>query len=275
MNDIKCSGDFFRLDGRIAMITGGAGMLAQEFAKALLDQGAAVVMADVDGTRCEERVAAILKDGSDDIKQRALAVELDVSRKDQWEKVAQQILRRFGKIDILVNNAAITNATRSEGYSADFSEFKTDDWQQIMGVNLTGTFLGCQVVGGNMVARGKGAIINIASLYGVTSPNHRIYGGTGVAQPVAYSVSKAGVIALTRYLATLWAEKGVRVNSLTPGGVFDNQSESFLSRYGNLSPMGRMAERQEMRGALIYLASDASSYCTGHNLVVDGGWTVW
>jgi len=274
VGDADCTSELFCLKGRTAVITGGAGMLAQEFAKALLDAGAAVVLADVDASRCKERVAALLGDRND-AEQLAMSMELDVSRKDKWEEVAAWVLNSFGHIDILVNNAAITNATRSEGYSADFLEFGADDWNQVIGVNLTGAFLGCQVVGKHMVARGKGTIINIASIYGVTSPNHRIYEGTGVVQPVAYSVSKAGVIALTRYLGTLWAEKGVRVNSLTPGGVFDNQSDSFVSRYGRLSPMGRMADRREMRGALLYLSSDASSYCTGHNLVVDGGWTSW
>lgn len=126
-----------------------------------------------------------------------------------------------------------------------------------------------------MVEQGSGSIINMASLYGVVSPNHRMYPGTGIVQPPAYSVSKAGVIALTRYLATLWATAKVRVNCITPGGVFNDHADLFRERYSALCPTGRMATETEMRGALIYLASDASSYCTGHNLVVDGGWTAW
>jgi NAD(P)-dependent dehydrogenase (short-subunit alcohol dehydrogenase family) len=126
-----------------------------------------------------------------------------------------------------------------------------------------------------MLEQQAGSIINIASLYGVVSPNHRLYPGTGTLQPVAYSVSKSGVISLTRYLATLWGEQGVRVNCITPGGVYDEHPELFLRRYSQQSPMGRMARKDEMRGALIYLASAASEYCTGHNLVVDGGWTAW
>lgn len=271
---VDFTGDLFRLDGRTAVITGGAGMLAQEFAKSLLDVGACVVLADVDACHCQERVFTLLKDRYD-TGQRVWAAELDVLRKEKWEEMAREVMDRSGQIDILVNNAAITNSNRSAGYSANFLEYGSEDWDQVIGVNLTGTFLGCQVIGRHMLKRGKGAIINIASIYGITSPNHRIYEGTDVAQPVAYSVSKAGVIALTRYLATLWAEKGVRVNSLTPGGVYDNQSDAFLRHYGRLSPTGRMADRREMRGALLYLASDASSYCNGHNLVVDGGWTVW
>jgi NAD(P)-dependent dehydrogenase (short-subunit alcohol dehydrogenase family) len=126
-----------------------------------------------------------------------------------------------------------------------------------------------------MVKQETGSIINIASLYGVVSPNHRIYPGTGIHQPVAYSVSKAGVLALTRYLATLWADKGVRVNSITPGGIFNQHPDLFNKRFSELCPKGRMADKSELRGALIYLASQASSYCTGHNLIVDGGWTIW
>ncbi len=126
-----------------------------------------------------------------------------------------------------------------------------------------------------MLAQGKGSIINIASLYGIVSPHHRMYPGTEISQPPAYSVSKAGVIALTRYLGTLWADQGVRVNCITPGGVYHSHSETFRERYSRLCPTARMANKEEIRGALIYLASDASVYCTGHNLVVDGGWSVW
>jgi NAD(P)-dependent dehydrogenase (short-subunit alcohol dehydrogenase family) len=174
-----------------------------------------------------------------------------------------------------VNNAGVTNQSRTANYARGFADFPVEDWNQILGVNLTGSLLGCQVVGGWMAERGSGSVINIASLYGVVSPNHRMYPGTGVSQPVAYSVSKGGVIALTRYLATLWADRGVRVNCITPGGVYNQHTEEFVTRYAGLCPMGRMASPDELRGALIYLASAASAYCTGHNLVVDGGWTVW
>jgi NAD(P)-dependent dehydrogenase (short-subunit alcohol dehydrogenase family) len=143
-----------------------------------------------------------------------------------------------------------------------------------MNVNLTSVFLGCQVVGGAMVEQGKGAIINVSSLYGVVSPNHNIYPETGIFQPVAYSVSKHGVIAFTKYLSTLWATKGVKVNALTPGGVFNNHTDPFLERFSKLNPSGRMSRKDELRGAIVYLASDASSYVIGHNLIVDGGWTI-
>jgi NAD(P)-dependent dehydrogenase (short-subunit alcohol dehydrogenase family) len=189
--------------------------------------------------------------------------------------VLNEVLQRFGHVDILLNNAAFTTESRSVNYGAPFSDFPLEDWNQILGVNLTGTFLGCQFIGRQMLQQGSGSIINVASLYGVVSPNHRMYPDTGIQQPVAYSVSKSGVIALTRYLGTLWADKGVRVNSITPGGINNQHAAAFTERYAGLSPIGRMASKDEMRGAIVYLASAASSYCTGHNLVVDGGWTAW
>ena len=126
-----------------------------------------------------------------------------------------------------------------------------------------------------MLKQGKGSIINIASLYGVVSPNHRIYDDTPISQPIAYSVSKHGVVAMTKYLATLWAEKGVRVNALTPGGIYNGHTDPFLERFKKLNPIGRMSEKDELRGGIVYLASDASSHVVGHNLVIDGGWTAW
>jgi NAD(P)-dependent dehydrogenase (short-subunit alcohol dehydrogenase family) len=263
--------DLFRLDGKVAVITGGAGLLANEFAEALSDLGASIVLADLDKETCNSRAKLIVEKNA----KEAIGLWCDVSKKDSWEHLAQNIIKHFGRIDVLVNNAAITNASQSSNYSAGFVSFPEEDWNSIMQVNLTGVYLGCQVIGPYMLKQGSGSIINIASLYGVVSPHHRIYDGTGVSQPIAYSVSKAGVIALTRYLGTLWAEKGVRVNAITPGGIFDNQGGEFLERYSHLSPIRRMAIPNEMRGAIIYLASDASSYCAGHNLVVDGGWSVW
>jgi NAD(P)-dependent dehydrogenase (short-subunit alcohol dehydrogenase family) len=261
----------FRLDGKVAIVTGAAGLLGEQHALALSDFGAHVVLADLSLDPCEKRADEIRGRG----KGHAMAAVCDVFDKSSWTAMLESVLGRFGRVDILVNNAAYTNQSRSLNYGAAFSDFPVADWNAILGVNLTGTFLGCQVIGRQMLAQKAGSIINIASLYGVVSPNHRIYPGTGIAQPPAYAVSKAGVVALTRYLGTLWAERGVRVNCITPGGVFNQHTELFSSRYNALCPMGRMANKDEMRGAVVYLASDASAYCVGHNLVVDGGWTAW
>lgn len=260
----------FDLHGRVVVVTGGAGMLAGEFAEALVEHGASLILADVDEAECERRAVALDPD-----RGRAVAVRCDVSRREEWQNLLGVALGRFGRVDVLVNNAAVTNASRSPGYASGFFDHTQDDWNAVLSVNLTGAFLGCQVIGEHLIARRSGSIINVASHYGVVSPQHRIYEGTGVCQPVAYSVSKAGLLALTRYLACQWGGHGVRVNALSPGGVFDGHDEPFVSRYAYLCPARRMAERHEMRGAIVFLASAASSYCNGHNLIVDGGWTAW
>jgi NAD(P)-dependent dehydrogenase (short-subunit alcohol dehydrogenase family) len=255
----------------VAIVTGAAGLLGEQYAIALADCGSAVVLADLDVETCRERARRLAsRDGV-----RAIAVRCDVTDRDSWQALLDGALAAFGRVDILVNNAGYTNQSRTANYDRGFADFPLEDWNQILGVNLTGSLLGCQVVGGRMAEQRAGSIINIASLYGVVSPNHRMYPGTGVSQPVAYSVSKSGVIALTRYLATLWADRGVRVNCITPGGVNHHHGDEFVARYSALCPMGRMAGAGELRGALIYLASAASAYCTGHNLIVDGGWTAW
>lgn len=262
--------NLFDLTNRVALITGGAGLLAGEHAIALNAYGAKVILADFNLEKCEAVVQELKANGVD-----AFARYCDVTKKESWELMLAEITDEFGKIDILVNNAGFTNQSKSANFDASFENFPLEDWNAIMNVNLTGTFLGCQIVGKHMLHNGKGSIINIASLYGVVSPNHNIYPDTGISQPVAYSVSKHGVVALTKYIATLWASKGVRVNALTPGGIFNDHKGLFLERFKNLNPIGRMSNKDELRGGIVYLASDASSHVVGHNLIIDGGWTVW
>lgn len=262
--------NLFDLTGRVALITGGAGLLASEYALALGNQGAHIILADIAEENC--------KATADKLARQEIKVSsffCDVTKKESWESLLQNVLKQFGKIDILINNAGFTNQTKTTGFDGSFENFSLDDWNDIMAVNLTGTFLGCQVIGKHMVQNKKGNIINMASLYGVVSPHHRLYDDTEIKQPVAYTVSKHGVIGLTKYLAALWAPKNVRVNSLTPGGVFNNHSGLFLERFEKLNPIGRMCDKSELHGAVVYLASDASSHVIGHNLVVDGGWTIW
>jgi NAD(P)-dependent dehydrogenase (short-subunit alcohol dehydrogenase family) len=263
--------NMFRLDGKVAIITGAAGLLGLQHATALSDFGANVILTDLDHEICEQRASDIRRQSGVE----TAGIRSDVRDESSWKSLLEQTVSRFGRIDILVNNAAFTTQSRSANYNVSFSNFPLEDWQQILEVNLTGTYIGCQIIGSEMAKQRSGSIINMASLYGVVSPHHRMYLGTEIHQPAAYSISKAGVIALTRYLGTLWAEQGVRVNCITPGGVYNEHSTSFTSRYAALSPIGRMAEKEELRGALVYLASAASAYCTGHNLVVDGGWTAW
>ena len=258
MNELN----LFDLTGRVAVITGGAGLLGAEHAIALAAYGAKIIMADLNEEKCKQAVEILSKEGV-----QAFATECDVTKKESWEKLLSEVVNQFGKVDILINNAGFTNQSKSANFDASFENFPLEDWNAIMNVNLTGTFLGCQVIGKHMLQNGKGSIVNIASLYGVVSPNHKIYPGTGISQPVAYSVSKHGVVALTKYLATLWAEKGVRVNALTPGGIFNNHEGLFLERFKQLNPIGRMSEKTELRGGIVYLASDASSHVVGHNLI--------
>ena len=262
--------NLFDLTGRTAIVTGGAGLLATEHAIALSAHGAKVILADVSKEKCSDAVNKLKEDGID-----AHVEYCDVTSKESWEALLQNVVTDHGKVDILINNAGFTNQSKSANFDATFENFPLEDWNAIMNVNLTGTFLGCQVVGKHMLQNGKGSIINIASLYGVVSPNHKIYPGTGISQPVAYSVSKHGVVSLTKYLATLWAEKGVKVNSLTPGGIFNEHKGLFLERFQQLNPIGRMSDKTELRGGIVYLASDASSHVIGHNLIIDGGWTAW
>lgn len=264
-------GELFNLSGQVAVVTGAAGLLGETWASVLAGAGADLALTDLEVDVCAERASRLERDAGI----RAVGLPCDVTRRAAWEGMLAAVQEALGSPTILVNNAAHTNRSPSPSYAAGFEDFPVEEWNRILDVNLTGTFLGCQVVGARMAERRRGSIVNIASLYAVVSPQHRIYGSTGQSQPAAYAASKAGVVALTRYLATLWAGSGVRVNAITPGGVLAGQDERFLERYGELSPAGRMAERDELEGALLYLASDAAAYCTGHNLVVDGGWTAW
>lgn len=264
------SQNLFDLTGRTAIVTGGAGLLASEHAIALSSQGANVVLADFNEEKCIAAAQALQQQGV-----KVAAKYCNVTVKESWQTLVEDVVNEYGAIDILINNAGFTNQSKSANFDAGFEDFPLEDWNAIMNVNLTGTFIGCQVAGKQMLKQGKGAIVNLASLYGVVSPNHNIYPGTGISQPVAYSVSKHGVVGLTKYVATLWASKGVRVNAITPGGIFNGHKGLFLERFQQLNPIGRMSDKTELRGAVVYLASDASSHVVGHNLIVDGGWTAW
>ena len=260
--------NIFDISNKVAVITGGAGLLGAQFATVLADYGAKVILTDYDIDDCEKKVKELSS-------KSITAMKLDVTSKSEWIDVLAKIFDAYGSIDILVNSAAYTNKTKTDSFNNTFENTTLDSWNQMLNVNLTGSFLGCQAVAKFMKEKKEGSIINIASLYGVVSPNHKMYPGTGIVQPVAYTVSKHGVLGLTKYAATWLAEDGIRVNSITPGGIQDGHSDLFLKRFGQLSPNGRMTMKDELSGALIYLASNASSSVVGQNLIVDGGWTVW
>ncbi len=231
--------DLFDLEGKVAFITGAAGLLGGVHAEALARHGADIVLTDLETEKCEQRAKEI--EGKFGVK--VMTCVCDVTRESSWKQALGQAERAFQRVDVLINNAGSTNATRSAQYDAAFEVFPLADWRDILDVNLTGTFLGCQVAGAKMLAQGSGSIINMASLYGVVSPHHPLYEGTGVSQPAAYSVSKAGVLGLTRYLGALWAGRGIRVNAITPGGIFDRQSSEFVGFVPGVSASPMMKQK--------------------------------
>jgi NAD(P)-dependent dehydrogenase (short-subunit alcohol dehydrogenase family) len=268
----------FDLTGQVAVVTGGAGLLGFEFCRTLAEAGAQVIVADLNG-QTATRVAETLKSASLD----AYPVGADVTRKDSVDEMVDTTLRQFGRLDILVNSAALDpkfDPQHKGGHSQSFEGFPLEAWNQALSVNLTGAFLCCQAAARPMLEQEHGVFINICSTYGLVGPDQRLYereGEEGPRQykPVYYSVTKAGILGLTRYLATYYAGKNIRANALTPGGVYNNHDDVFLKAYSARTVMGRMAHVDEMNGALLFLASEASSYMTGANLVVDGGWTAW
>jgi len=271
--------DLFNLTDRVAIVTGGAGLLGAQFCYTLAEAGASVVVADLDDQAASETVEAIQKHGG-----RCMASHTDITEPDSVTRMVEAALQSFGKLDILVNSAALDpkfdpQAQKASHWnSGSFEDYPLDAWNQALAVNLTGMFLCCQAAARSMVVQGRGVIVNICSIYGLVGPDQRIYQRPGKApqfKPVYYSVTKAGVLGLTRYLAAYYAGKNIRVNALTPGGVYNDHEHDFVHAYSSRAVLGRMADKDEMNGALLFLASDASTYMTGGNLVVDGGWSAW
>lgn len=272
----------FDLTGKTALITGAAGLLGVEHAAALLENGATVVITDI-GEASLAAARESLSHNADTA--RILTRIMDVSRLDSVSAVAKELAGAGRRIDILINNAAIDPKVKgNQGVleTSRLENFSLEQWNLQVSVGLTGSFLCSQVFGSAMANDDKGGVIlNIASDLSVFSPDQRLYRQDGVSdamqpvKPVTYSVIKAGLVGLTRYLATYWADKGVRANALSPGGVFNGQGEEFVRRLTSLIPQGRMANRDEYRGAIQFLCSDASSYLNGQNIVMDGGRSVW
>ena len=269
----------FDLSGRVAIVTGGAGLLGREYSRTLAAAGARVLIADLDGDRAAETADAVTPENGGE----AIGLSVDVTKGNDVDRMVVFARERWGQVDILINNAAIDpkfDADSAERQASTFEDYPLNLWQQSLDVNLTGAFLCSQAVGRMMAAARRGVIVNISSTYGVVAPDQRLYCRDGeerqrLFKPAAYAVTKAGIAHLTRYLATYWAPHNIRVNTLTPHGVFNAQDEQFVRRYAERCPMGRMARPDEMNGPLLFLVSDASSYMTGANLIVDGGWTAW
>lgn len=269
----------FDLIGRVAVVTGGVGLLGAEFCRTLAEAGAAVAVVDLNASASQAVADSLTKGGY-----KALALPTDITQPDSVNAAVEKVLSGFGRLDILVNSAALDpkfdpDAVNKGITPGAFEDYPLDLWNSALNVNLTGMFLMTQACVKPMIEQGKkGSIINICSTYGLNGPDQRIYvkDGKRVAfKPVYYTVTKAGVMGFTKYLAAYYAGTEIRVNALTPGGVFNNHEDYFVKNYSAKTILGRMAKKDEMNGALLFLASDASSYMTGNNVVVDGGWTAW
>lgn len=261
----------FDLSDKVIVVTGGNGLLGSAYCQALAEQGAQVVVADLPQAgpqRAAEGLAA--RTGV-----ATLGVECNVAHEGEVVALFRRALERFGRVDGVMNNAAATgeHLMRQGAVFSPFEDYPLAVWEEVLRVNLTGVFLVAREGGKAMLASGGGSMVNVSSTYGVVGPDHRIYEGMKFASFPGYSATKAGVHGLTRWLATYWGDKGIRVNTLVPGGVENQHDPEFVRRYAERTPLRRMARREDMVGMVVYLMSDASAYATGQQYFVDGGWT--
>jgi NAD(P)-dependent dehydrogenase (short-subunit alcohol dehydrogenase family) len=268
----------FSLEGRVAVVTGAVGLIGKQHCYALAEAGANVVVTDMNQEKC----VAFASELSSQFQRPMLGFAADITKVDSLKALRDAILKAFGKLDVLVNNAAINDMFENPTAAAELSKFENyplELWQKSLDVNVTGVFLCSQILGTEMAKRGSGSIINVASTYGIVAPDQSLYkkpdGSQNFWKSAAYPATKGAVISFTRFLAAYWGNKGVRVNTLSPGGVENAQDDYFIKNYSAKTMLGRMAEPTDYKGAIVFLASDASAYMTGANLIVDGGWTAW
>lgn len=273
--------DLFDLSNRVVVITGGGGLLGPLHGEAVAEAGGTAILVDLQENKVTPKAAAIAEanDG------RCVALEGDVTDPQSVEAALAQVLDRFGRVDAIVNNAANDPKMDPTAHNdVEFSRVETfplDMWHDDIAVGLTGAFLCAKVFGGHMAAHGGGSIVNIASDLSIIAPDQRIYRKPGVPEnlqpvkPISYSAVKAGLMGITRYLATYWATVGVRVNAISPAGIYNDHDEDFVRKLSDLIPMARMGRQDELKGGIVFLCSDASSFITGHNLSIDGGRTSW
>jgi NAD(P)-dependent dehydrogenase (short-subunit alcohol dehydrogenase family) len=274
MSDISYR-KLFDLTGKTAVITGACGLLGRRFAAGLAEFGAKLALVDL----AEDATARLAREIAERHGVDAIGIACDVADPGAVQRMTEKVDHAFGGASILMNNAA-TKGDDLDAFFAPVERFSLDTWRKVMSVNLDAMFLVAQAIGTRMADRGGGSIIQTASIYGMLAPDQRIYEGSEyngrpINTPAVYTASKAGVIGLTRHLAACWAARGVRVNTLTPGGVASGQNSEFTRRYSARIPLGRMAEADDMVGAAIFLASDAARYITGQNIAVDGGLSIW
>jgi NAD(P)-dependent dehydrogenase (short-subunit alcohol dehydrogenase family) len=266
--------ELFSLEGKISVVTGALGLIGKHHCYALSEAGSNVIVADIDEEKCKEF--------ANQLPTESLGISLDVTDKNSIENLVKIVLERFGKIDVLVNNAAINDMFENPLTAGELSKFENyplDMWQKSIDVNLTGVFLCSQIIGREMAKRKSGSIINVASTYGMVAPDQSLYqkpdGTQDFYKSPSYPATKSAILNFTRFLASYWGKDNIRINTLSPGGVENNQDEYFIKNYSRKTMLGRMAKPDDYKGAIVFLASDASSYMTGANLVVDGGWTAW
>lgn len=265
-------------DGDVIVVTGGGGFLALEFARSLAGAGAEVVLTDIDIDLAEANAATLVADGL-----AVHAIRADITDPDDTTTLVETVVERFGRLDGLLNSAAIDpkfDPDHEGVQTAAFEHYPLQQWTQSLNVNLTGTFLVTQAATRHFLAVDRGVIVNVASIYGLSGPDQRLYSDDETLpperyKPVDYSVTKSALFGFTKYLAAYFAGTGIRVNTVTFGGIDRNHDEGFRTRYGSRNPMGRMGRPDEVGGVMAFLFSDASSYMTGSNVVVDGGWTAW
>lgn len=262
--------DLMNLSGRSALVTGGAGHIGGAAAAALAELGATVSILDFNTEAAKARIESLTEYGNAD----GIALSCDLLDEQETRNAIQQAIKSTGRLDILVHCAAYVGTTKMPGWAVPFEQQTVEAWDAAMRVNLTASFAMVQEGQQALGTANRGSVIFFASHYGMVGPDMRLYQGTDMANPAGYAASKGGVIQLTRYLSTVLAPK-IRVNSISPGGVWRDQPEEFHKAYVYRTPMGRMATEEDLKGAVAYLASDLSAYVTGHNLVVDGGFTAW
>ena len=266
----------FNLEGKTAVVTGGIGLLGTAFCRGLAEFGANIAVIDLDEDKANEFAQSL----SDEYRIKAAGIRCDVSDPASVSNMIANIVDQFGQINILHNNAA-SKSEDLDAFFAPFEKYSLKEWRKIMSVNIDGVFLVAQAVGNQMIKQGQGgSIIQTGSIYGIMASDKRIYEGSyylgrQISNPPVYSASKAAVVGLTKFLAAYWADQNIRVNTLVPGGIKSTQNQTFKEKYSARVPMNRMAQTHEMVGALVYLASDSSSYVTGQSIVVDGGLSAW
>ena len=262
--------ELMNLKGRVALITGGAGHFGVAMAHTLAEVGCNLCLVDTN----REKLVQVSEELKNKWNVQIEILNMDLENEQARESLPTKIKKTFGCLDILINNAAFVGDKQLQGWVVPLNEQSIDSWRRALEVNLTAVFHLCKMFVPLLGIHGKGSIINIGSIYGVVGPELRLYEGTSMGNPAAYATSKGGIIQLTRWLATVLAPK-IRVNCISPGGIYRNQPESFVQKYIDRTPLKRMGIEEDIKGAVIYFSSNLSSYVTGENLMIDGGWTAW